>query len=536
MMNRKWFVMFSAVLLAVILAAGTVCAAQEVHAAEAPQLEVTDSFVEGFPDVSAEVPDVEVADALAADLPDVSAEVPEVEAIEEFVDDVADAAADQSPDTQDAPDQEAADRQIGGYYIVNYAQTEGHVNVNLIFESDLPAVSQQSDTVIYHFRDDGTVTIYDRGQVSEGSYTYDETQLTISRDGAEQVYTYEFVDGLLILHEGEESSALYHFDLENGVELGDYSTIEISEASITIDDGYVEAFINSLLEGQTTTEVITEGVTEDGDIITISFSGVLEGETEPFEGGTGENYTLQLGTGTLIDNYEEQLTGQPIGETVDVTVTFPEDYDGPEALKGKTATFTTTIHSKTKVNTPELTDEWVQHYTAEYFTQQLNTVDEFRAYCRTYLQDNALHAAIFQALANKMEDVEYRNTAMAQLMLNYASINLTSTAQSYGVDAQTLAQSMGYSSAENYIQYEASSNIISALIIDRVMLDQQIRYSQDDLLAKLAEDVHMSYGSTMTVDDYITQSGAVGMWAYTNLQYKYGLTTSYLEDRVVLVP
>ena len=448
----------------------------------------------------------------------------------------ADATAGDAGAAEDAMDQESSQAdQIGGLYIANYGQTEGSVNVNLIFESDLLAASQQADTVIYDFHDDGSITIYDHGQLLEGTWHCDDTQMTISRDGTDHVYTYEFVDGLLILHEGEESSALYHFELENGIVLDDYSTIEIDEASVTITDEYVDAFINNLLEGQTTTEVIEEGVTEAGDIITISFSGVLEGETEPFEGGSGEDYTLQLGSGALIDNYEEQLTGRNIGETVDVTVTFPEDYEGPEELKGKTATFTTTIHYKTSVNTPELTDEWVQAYTTEYFSEPLATVDQFREYCRNYLRTNALHTAIFQTLAGKMEDVEYRNTTMAQLLLNYASLNLAATAEAYGMDAETLAQQMGYSSAENYIQYEASSNIMSALIIDRILLDLGIMYRQDELQAKLAEDVKMSYGSTMTVDDYISQSGTVGMWAYTNLQYKYGLATSMLEDRVVLV-
>jgi len=496
-MNRKWIAMAAAALMTAGILAGAVYASEEAS---------------------------------------IDADVPAADEISDFVEDVADDAAAGASEDPDAGADPAAvtDGQIKGFYIVNYAQTEGNVNVNLIFESDLPAVSQQADTMIYDFHDDGTVTVYDHGSITEGTFSVDDTQLKLSGDGSDHAYDYEFVDGLLILHEGEESSALYHFDLENGVELGDYSSIEIDQASVTVTDAYLDAFIKSLLEKQTTTEVITDGVTQDGDIITISFQGVLEGETEPFEGGSGENYTLQLGTGTLIDTYEEQLTGQPVGQTVDVTVTFPEDYEGREELKGKTASFSTTIHSKTVIHAPELTDEWVQQYTAEYFAEQMNTVEQFREYCKTYLEKNALHAAIFQVLADKMEDVEYRNNAMARLMLNYASMNLSATAQSYGTDADTLAQSMGYSSAENYIQYEASSNIISALIIDRVMLEQQIRYDHEDLLAALAEDVRTSYGSTMTVDDYITQSGAVGMWAYTNLQYKYGLVTAALEDRVVM--
>jgi len=426
--------------------------------------------------------------------------------------------------------------QIRGFYFENYAQTDGSVNLNLIFESDLLAVSERAEACIYNFHDDGTVLIYDRGQLREDTFAVEDSLLTISGEGTKQECSWEVVDGLLILHEGEESSVLYPFELNNDIQLGDYSVIEIDEASVAISDEYVDSFIDNLLQGQTTTRTETEGTTQEGDIITISFSGILEGETEPFEGGTGENYTFQLGSGALIDNYEEQLTGQKIGESVDVTVTFPEDYEGPEELKGKTATFATTIHSKTIVETPELSDAWVREYTKEYFPEQMDTKDEFREYCREYLQKNVLHAAIFQTLSNQMGDVEYRNAVLAQMMMNYASANLQETAAAYGIDAQTLAEQLGYSSAENYVQYEASSNIMSALIVDRVMLDLQIRYSQEELMEQLSQDVRMSYGSAMTAEDYMEKSGAVGMWAYTNLQYKYGLVTAALEERAVLVP
>lgn len=463
----------------------------------------------------------EVPDEIAAD----------EEAMEEIQEVVEDAAENPEEETEISQSD-----QIAGLYMVNYVQAEGKVNLNLVFLSDLAAVSQQADTRIYDFREDNTVVIYDKGTRQEGTWQADDTQLTVSADGKEHQYTYEFVDGLLILHENEDSEALFHFSADTGVELEDYSVIEIDEAAVEIPDAYVDSFIDSLLQGQTKTEVITEGETKDGDLVTISFAGTLEGEDHPFEGGSGEHYTLQLGTGTLIDNYEEQLMGQKIGSTFDVTVTFPEDYSGAEELRGKKATFSTTIESVTNVMTPELTDEWVKEYTREYFPEPLNTVDEFREYCRKYLETNALHTAIFQVMAGKLQDTEYHNTAMAQMLLNYANIHLSAAAESYGMDAETFAQQMGYSSADSYVKYEASSNIMSALIIDKVMQDLGIIYTNDDLNAQLADEVKLSYGSTMTPEDYRTQSGTLGMWAFTNLQYKYNLITGALEDRVVLIP
>lgn len=467
--------------------------------------------------------------------PDAVVEEEALEAIQDVVADAAEvpvgAAAENAQDAADVRTDE-----IGGYYIVNYGQSDSSINLSLLFVSDLTAVSEQADTAIYDFREDGSVLIYDRGNLSQGIYTCNDTELTVTVDGAEHRYSYEFADGLLILRDDADSYVLYSFPLETGAQLEDYSVIEIDEAAVDITDEYVESFINSRLQGQTKTEVITEGVAQDGDYITISFSGVLEGETEPFEGGTGENYTVQLGTGALIDNYEEQLIGQPIGSTVDVTVTFPDDETVAENLRGKTATFATTIQSKTNWITPELTDEWVQEYTQEYLPVKLNTVQEFREYCRNTQYTNALHNAIFQVMAGKLQNVEYHNTEMARMLLSYAAANLTGVAQGYGLDAETFARQMGYNSADAYIQFEASSNIMSALIIDRILQDAGIHYTGSELDAHLAEDVKQAYGSAMSPEDYRMQSGPVGTWAYTNLQYKYNLATTALEDRVVLVP
>ena len=143
---------------------------------------------------------------------------------------------------------------------------------------------------------------------------------------------------------------------------------------------------------------------------------------------------------------------------------------------------------------------------------------------------------IFTGTVEEVEGVEQLTNLQWGSGITAAFKNTKETAAAYGIDAQTLAEQLGYSSAENYVQYEASSNIMSALIVDRVMLDLQIRYSQEELMEQLSQDVRMSYGSAMTAEDYMEKSGAVGMWAYTNLQYKYGLVTAALEERAVLVP
>ena len=426
-------------------------------------------------------------------------------------------------------------QEILGFYILNYAQNEAQVNLNIISESDLTAVSEQADTTIYQFCEDGSAVVYDRGEVRSGTYEYGDGILTISINNETAAYDYEFIDGLLIIRSGEESSILYGFSLEdmNYISIEDYSAIELDQEYVTVSDETVESYIRSILRGQTVSEEVTEGITQTGDIISIAFEGILEGETEPFEGGSADSLTLQLGSGALIADYEEQLTGKEIGSTLDVVITFPEDYSGNADLIGKTATFTTTILSKTVVTTPELTDEWVKTFTREYLPEELSTVEEFRTYCRGFQEKNVLHAAIFNALTERAEVTGY-NGDIAQMLLNYAAANLSSTAGYYGYDVASYVSQMGYESTDAYLQAEASSYITSSMIVNKVLVDQGIHYTQEELEHALAEYVRSGFGDKMTVEEYKQQVGDIGIWAYTNMVFKYDLAMKALEDRVTI--
>ena len=426
-------------------------------------------------------------------------------------------------------------QEILGFYILNYAQNEAQVNLNIISESDLTAVSEQADTTIYQFCEDGSAVVYDRGEVRGGTYEYGDGILTISINNETAAYDYEFIDGLLIIRSGEESSILYGFSLEdmNYISIEDYSAIELDQEYVTVSDETVESYIRSILRGQTVSEEVTEGTTQTGDIISIAFEGILEGETEPFEGGSADSLTLQLGSGALIADYEEQLTGKEIGSTLDVVITFPEDYSGNADLIGKTATFTTTILSKTVMTTPELTDEWVKTFTGEYLPEELSTVEEFRTYCRGFQEKNVLHAAIFNALTERTEVTGY-NGDIAQMLLNYAAANLSSTAGYYGYDVASYVSQMGYESTDAYLQAEASSYITSSMIVNKVLVDQGIHYTQEELEHALTEYVRSGFGNKMTVEEYKQQVGNIGIWAYTNMVFKYDLAMNALEDRVTI--
>ena len=122
-----------------------------------------------------------------------------------------------------------------------------------------------------------------------------------------------------------------------------------------------------------------DGAVEDGDTVNIDFDGYVDGEQ--FEGGQADGYDLEIGSGSFIPGFEEQLVGVKAGEEKDVNVTFPEEYHAEE-LAGKEATFKTKVNEIKFKDVPELTDEIANELDAE-----ANTVDEYKENLRKRLAE-----------------------------------------------------------------------------------------------------------------------------------------------------
>lgn len=158
------------------------------------------------------------------------------------------------------------------------------------------------------------------------------------------------------------------------VTLADYANIAVPEEEVAAKTEEVEDSIKSTLEQHKEPSTDASIAIADGDEVNIDFVGTVDGVE--FEGGNsnGEGYDLTIGSGSFVDDFEQQLIGHKPGEEVTVEVTFPEDYDGEE-VAGKDANFAVTINS---INvTPELTDEFV----AENITEEgVTTAEEYRAF------------------------------------------------------------------------------------------------------------------------------------------------------------
>ena len=158
--------------------------------------------------------------------------------------------------------------------------------------------------------------------------------------------------------------------IKPNVELGEYKNLGLEKDSVEVTDADVEERLDSLLSRQAEWQ-IKEGESKKGDIVVIDFKGFIGDEA--FEGGEAKGYELELGSGSFIPGFEEQLEGKVAPVDTEVNVTFPENYQVAD-LAGKEAKFEVTVHDVKEKVLPELTDEFVKEFTKE----AASTVAEYK--------------------------------------------------------------------------------------------------------------------------------------------------------------
>ncbi|MBH0230053.1 trigger factor [Halobacillus yeomjeoni] len=181
------------------------------------------------------------------------------------------------------------------------------------------------------------------------------------------------------LEKGENLVFTAEVTVKPEVKLGDYKGLEVEELSTEVTDEDVQNELKQLQEKQAELVVKEEGEVENGDTVVMDFEGFVDGEA--FEGGQADNYSLEVGSGSFIPGFEEQLVGKKAGEETDVQVTFPEEYHA-EDLAGKEATFKVKIHEIKGKELPELDDEF-----AKDVDEEVETLDELTKKTRERLEE-----------------------------------------------------------------------------------------------------------------------------------------------------
>ncbi|MBQ7320204.1 MAG: trigger factor [Clostridia bacterium] len=182
------------------------------------------------------------------------------------------------------------------------------------------------------------------------------------------------------------------------VEIKDYFGIEATKEIAPVTDEEIDNEIFAVRNRNSRETEVVDRAAENGDTATIDFEGFTDGT--PFEGGKGTDYPLELGSGSFIPGFEEQIVGHNVGDTFDVNVTFPTEYHAEE-LAGKEAVFKVTVKSLKKIELPELDDEFVKD------VSEFDTVDAYRADWKAKLEkrhESAANAAFEDQIMKALMD------------------------------------------------------------------------------------------------------------------------------------
>ena len=221
----------------------------------------------------------------------------------------------------------------------------------------------------------------------------------------------------------------------NFVEPCDYSAIPVEESAPSVSDDYVNYVVQYQLSSSATTEEITDrDDVEDGDIVNIDYVGKKDGEE--FDGGSATGYDLTIGSGSFIDGFEDGLIGHKVGETVDLDLTFPEDYSNSD-LAGQSVVFTVTIHKIQQKVTPELTDDWV----VSQDISGVSNVEEYNDYVYDQLMqqaqssyDSDVQSKVAQYMVENSTYTQDPPQKMIDRLVESAKTYYTNYATQYGME------------------------------------------------------------------------------------------------------
>ncbi len=191
------------------------------------------------------------------------------------------------------------------------------------------------------------------------------------------------VTATLLLMGGGKPYAKY--DLTEYITVGEYTGLEVDGFTIAVTDEEINTRIQENLTDAGTTKTVEEGVVADGETIIIDFAGKVDGKV--FDGGSAQDQSLTIGSGSFIDGFEAGLIGVEVGKTVDLNLTFPTDYSST-TLAGKAVVFTVTVKSRQILVVPTLDDAFVKD------TSDVNTVAEYTAFIKEQITTEKTDAAI----------------------------------------------------------------------------------------------------------------------------------------------
>ena len=276
------------------------------------------------------------------------------------------------------------------------------------------------------------------------------------------------------------------------VELGKYKGIEIEKIEYNVEDSDVESNLKQMQEKNARVTSVETPV-ENGNIAVIDFEGFVDGKA--FEGGKGENYSLEIGSGSFIPGFEDQVIGMKIDDEKDVNVKFPEDYFSKD-LAGKDATFKVKVHEIKKKDLPELDDEFAKD------VSEFDTLEELKNSIKQRLiNENAQKAkyekedAVMKAVTSEMKaDIP---EGMVEVEIDNMVKDMEQRMSYQGLKLEQYLKMLNKTEADFRKEFEpqAIEAIKSRLALEAIIKNEKIEASEREVKDKL-EEMAKNYGKT----------------------------------------
>lgn len=310
--------------------------------------------------------------------------------------------------------------------------------------------------------------------------------------------------------EGKDMELTIKVTLKPEPELGEYKGLHVEKKEVEVTDEQVDAQIKDMMSRDAKMVVAEEGaVIEKGDFAIIDFAGTVDGE--PFSGGEGKGYPLEVGSNSFIPGFEDQLVGLSKGDSTDVEVTFPEDYFVKD-LAGKEAIFKVNIQDVKRKELPELNDEYVASKT------DFKTVEELRANYKERMQKAAEanakaeyeHELIDLAVANAkfsvpeimIEDKISQMVEEMKMSLESRKMSLDMYMQFTGLDMAKIRENQ---------RPVAEENVKTDLVLDAIAKAEDIQVDMADVDAEIAAISAQHGASPEEVKKIIKGNGTMGL-------------------------
>ena len=318
-----------------------------------------------------------------------------------------------------------------------------------------------------------------------------------------------------IVEKGQVFTYAAEVEVKPEVEVKDYTGLKLEKEKFVAEEGVVEKRLEEMQASRTELVESKRKTAKEGDFTTIDFEGFVDGVA--FDGGKAENHQLELGSGTFIPGFEEQLVGMKVDQEKEIEVTFPVEY-GSKELAGKPATFKVKLNGIKEKKLPKLDASFAKEFGAKSVADLKKQMEESYQASEQSRIDNDLRERLMNQLIEKNPCEVPEGMVAGQL--EYMLGNIRARMQQQGMTMEMLG--MNEESFNAMYRETAVKQVQGSLILEGVARQEKIEAGEEDFEEKLKKVAEMSQAPLETVKKY-----------YNNPEAKQGLMSQIAEEKVI---